>query len=111
VQRHEGYAAGRGTTRKSTKGVRRVDPVADRHLREATAVEVKIGVQNVAREITFDTDASAEEVAAAVTAAVEKGSALTLTGEKGRQLLVPAGVIGYVQLGETEKRGVGFGNI
>lgn len=74
-------------------------------------MEVKIGVQNVAREISFETDASPEEVAKAVTTAIEKGTALTLTGEKGRQLLVPAGVLGYVQLGETEKRGVGFGNI
>jgi ABC-type microcin C transport system duplicated ATPase subunit YejF len=74
-------------------------------------MEVKIGVQNVAREITFETDSSAEEVVAAVSAAIEQGTALTLTGEKGRKLLVPAGVLGYVQLGETEKRGVGFGNI
>jgi hypothetical protein len=74
-------------------------------------VEVKIGVQNVAREITFETDASADEVVKAVTDAVENGSALRLTGEKGRQVLVPAGVLGYVQIGETEKRGVGFGNI
>jgi hypothetical protein len=77
--------------------------------REATAVEVKIGVQNVAREIIFETEASADEVTKAVSAAIEKGTALTLTGEKGRQLLVPAGVLGYVQIGETEKRGVGFG--
>ncbi len=74
-------------------------------------MEVKIGVQNVAREITFETDSSAEEVIAAVSAAIEQGTALTLTGEKGRQLLVPAGVLGYVQLGETEKRGVGFGTL
>ena len=74
-------------------------------------MEVKIGVQNVAREITFETDSSAEEVVAAVSAAIEQGTPLTLTGEKGRKVLVPAGVLGYVQLGETEKRGVGFGNI
>ncbi len=74
-------------------------------------MEVKIGVQNVAREITFETESSAEEVAAAVSAAIEQGIPLRLTGEKGRQVLVLAGVLGYVQLGETEKRGVGFGNI
>ena len=74
-------------------------------------MEVKIGVQNVAREITFETDASADEVVKAVSAAVENGTALTLTGEKGRQLLVPAGVLGHVQIGEAEKRGAGFGNI
>jgi len=74
-------------------------------------MEAKIGVQNVAREITFETDASAEEVVRSVTAAVENGTALMLTGEKGRQLLVPAGVLGYVQIGESEKRGVGFGTL
>ena len=42
-------------------------------------MEVKIGVQNVAREITFDTDATAEEVAKAVAQVVDKGGLLTLT--------------------------------
>ncbi len=74
-------------------------------------MEVKIGVQNVAREISFETDASPEEVAKAVATAIEKGTPLTLTGDKGRQLLIPAGVLGYVSLGETERRGVGFGTI
>jgi uncharacterized protein DUF3107 len=74
-------------------------------------VEVKIGVQNVAREITFETDSSSEDVVTAVNAALEKGTTLTLTGAQGRKLVVPAGVLGYVQLGESEKRGVGFGNI
>lgn len=74
-------------------------------------MEVKIGVQNVAREITFETDSSSEEILSAVNAALEKGTTLTLIGDKGRKLVVPAGVLGYVQLGESEKRGVGFGNI
>jgi ABC-type microcin C transport system duplicated ATPase subunit YejF len=74
-------------------------------------VEVKIGVQNVAREISFETDETADEVVKAVNAALENGTTLTLNGEKGRQLLVPAAVLGYVSIGESEKRGVGFGNI
>lgn len=78
---------------------------------KGTTVEVKIGVQNVAREITFETDESAEEVLKAVGDAIANGTALTLTGEKGRKVMVPAGVLGYVQIGESEKRGVGFGNI
>jgi hypothetical protein len=74
-------------------------------------VEVKIGVQNVAREITFETDASSQEVAKAVAEAVEKGTMLTLTDEKGRQVMVPGSVLGYVSLGESERRGVGFGTL
>lgn len=72
-------------------------------------MEIKIGVQNVAREISIETDASAADVAKAVTQSLEEGSVLTLTDDKGRQVLVPGGAIGYVQIGESEKRGVGFG--
>ena len=53
-------------------------------------MEVKIGVQNVAREITFETDASAEEVVTSVTAAVENGTALMLIATPDA---VPAEVI------------------
>ena len=72
-------------------------------------MEVRIGVQNVAREVVFESSDGAAEVAAAVSASLEKGTVLTLTDDKGRQLLVPASVLGYVQIGESEKRGVGFG--
>jgi len=63
-------------------------------------VEVKIGVH-----------ATAEEVAKAVSQAIDKGGLFTLTDSKGRQLLVPGAVIGYVSLGESERRGVGFGTL
>ena len=72
-------------------------------------MEVRIGVQNVAREVVFESSDGAAEVAAAVSSSLEKGTVLTLTDDKGRQLLVPAAVLGYVQIGESEKRGVGFG--
>jgi hypothetical protein len=78
---------------------------------KGTTVEVRIGVQNVSREVIFESSDSAAEVAAAVNASLEKGTALSLTDDRGRQLLIPAGVLGYVQIGESEKRGVGFGNI
>ena len=55
------------------------------HRRKATHVEVKIGVQRVAREITFETEASAQDVAEAVTQALEKDGLLTLTDDKGRR--------------------------
>ncbi|HET8984008.1 MAG TPA: DUF3107 domain-containing protein [Pedococcus sp.] len=72
-------------------------------------MEVKIGVQHVAREITFETEASAQDVAKAVSQAIEKNGLLTLTDDKGRQIIVPGNVLGYVSLGESERRGVGFG--
>ena len=72
-------------------------------------MEVKIGVQHVAREITFETEASAQDVAKAVSQAIEKNGLLTLTDDKGRQIIVPGNVLGYVSLGESERRGVGYG--
>lgn len=73
-------------------------------------MEVRIGVQNVSREVVFESTESPATVAAAVAASLENGTALSLTDDKGRVVLVPAGVLGYVQIGESEKRGVGFAN-
>jgi hypothetical protein len=72
-------------------------------------VEVKISVQNVAREIEIETDASAKQVSDEVAAAIRDGGVLTLRDAKGRQVIVPGGAIGWVQLGESEKSRVGFG--
>ncbi len=78
--------------------------------RKATTVEVRIGVQNVSREVVIESIQSPDEVAKAVTACIDDGAALSLTDDKGRLLMVPAGALAYVQIGEAEKRGVGFGN-
>jgi hypothetical protein len=40
---------------------------------------------------------------------VSKGSELRLTDEKGRQVIVPGNVLGYVEIGAEEVRRVGFG--
>jgi hypothetical protein len=72
-------------------------------------VEVKIGVQNVAREITFESSQSAQEVAALVEEAVASGALLRLSDEKGRTVIVPGGILGYVEVGVETERRVGFG--
>lgn len=75
-------------------------------------MEVKIGVQNVARELSIETDKSAEEVAAAVRSAVSgPGGILGLTDSKGREILVPVAALAYVQVGDSEKGRVGFGTV
>lgn len=71
-------------------------------------MEVKIGVQNVAREIVIDATGSEGEVHAAVDAALA-GQSLDLRDEKGRRVVVPAGALGYVDLGEPTRGRVGFG--
>jgi len=59
-------------------------------------VEVTIGVQNVARELTLETDSPTSEVTAAVEAALTDGGVLRLIDNRGRSIFVPAGVIGWV---------------
>lgn len=72
-------------------------------------MQITIGVRNVAREITLETEQSAEDVLAAVDKAIADGTTLVLTGEKGRRVAVPTSALGYVELGEEEPRRVGFG--
>ena len=71
-------------------------------------MEVKIGVQNVAREIVLDSAQSADEVAALVEAAVAAGGTLRLTDASGRSVVVPTTVLGYVETGGSGERRVGF---
>jgi hypothetical protein len=71
-------------------------------------VEVKIGVQNVAREIVLETDSSAKDVEEAVTSAL-KGGTLALTDTKGRVIVVPSAALAYIEIGVEEVRRVGFG--
>jgi hypothetical protein len=72
-------------------------------------VEVKIGVQNVARELTIDIDdASAEAVEKQVADAVSGDGLLTLTDTKGRKIVVPGAKLAYVEIGHGTLGTVGF---
>ena len=72
-------------------------------------MEIKIGIQQVNREVVIDTDASSEDVQKAVDTALTEGTPLVLTDERGRKVVVPSGSIGYVDIGEESARRVGFG--
>ncbi|KHL01651.1 DUF3107 domain-containing protein [Sinomonas humi] len=72
-------------------------------------MEIKIGIQNVGREIVLESTQDADAVAKLVAEAISGQTELRLQDEKGRQVIVPAKVIGYVELGAQEQRRVGFG--
>jgi hypothetical protein len=76
-----------------------------------TTVEVRIGVQNVARELGFESNQSVDAVNAVGDQALEKGGTLSLSDDKGRRYVVPVSALGYVHIGETEKSRVGFGTV
>ncbi|TLM75891.1 DUF3107 domain-containing protein [Pseudarthrobacter sp. NamB4] len=72
-------------------------------------MEIKIGVQNVGREIVLESAQDAESVAKVVGEAINEGSELRLKDDKGRLIIVPGNALGYVEIGAEEVRRVGFG--
>lgn len=72
-------------------------------------MEVRIGVQNVTREIVIETDSSPEEVERAVAEAIESAKPLlSLTDRREKRIVVPVASIGYVEIGSDTKQTVGF---
>ena len=74
-------------------------------------VDITIGVQNLARELVVESDQTSEEIAQAVSAALDGKPFLELRDSRGRRLIVPTGSIGYVEIGSEEKGRVGFGSL
>ncbi|HYJ74927.1 MAG TPA: DUF3107 domain-containing protein [Kineosporiaceae bacterium] len=74
-------------------------------------MEVKIGVRDVVREVVLESELTPDAVADAVNDAVSSQSLLRLTDDKGRLVIVPGSLIGYVEIGAPETRRVGFGGL
>ena len=55
-------------------------------------MDIELGIQNVARTVTFSTEQSADEVNNVIA-------------------VVPAGSLGYAIIGSETKHAVGFGNL
>jgi hypothetical protein len=73
-------------------------------------VEVKVGVKGAPRELTIESSLTPDELAAAVREALAAdGGILVLVDDKGKQLIVPAEKLAYVEIGESNERRVGFG--
>jgi hypothetical protein len=73
-------------------------------------VEVKIGVIHASRELTLETNQSADEVHKAVAEALSgKRGVFELHDERGRSVHVPAEKLAYVEISGEASRKVGFG--
>ena len=70
---------------------------------------IRIAVTNVSSELSFNTDQSSKEIKSAIDKAIKEGSTLSLTDVKGREFIVPAEKIGFIEIGEQSERRVGFG--
>jgi hypothetical protein len=71
-------------------------------------MEVKIGVQHAPRELSVDTPDSAEDIQTALDKALADNSTFAVTDSRGRQVLVPARNIAYVEIGSGVAGQVGF---
>ncbi|MET0853297.1 MAG: DUF3107 domain-containing protein [Microterricola sp.] len=72
-------------------------------------MDIRIGIQNSPREISFETSQPVAEIEKAV-AAVLAGEVgyLKLRDDKGNTYIVPSATFAYIEIGTEESRRVGF---
>jgi len=72
-------------------------------------VDIRIGIVNAPRELSFESDQTAAQIADAVNGALaERGGSLQLRDDKGTMYVVPSAGIAYVEIGSDQARRVGF---
>lgn len=73
------------------------------------AVDIRIGIANTAREISFETSQTATEVEQVIAAALDAASThFSLRDDKGKLYIVPTANLAYVEIGSDTTRRVGF---
>ncbi|MDD7385116.1 MAG: DUF3107 domain-containing protein [Actinomycetaceae bacterium] len=72
-------------------------------------MQIKIGIQNINREISLDVSENPDDIHAHVREALDHNQPLILTDKDGSTVVVPAGMLGYVQTIQESPRHVGFG--
>ena len=72
-------------------------------------MDIRIGIINTPREITFESSQTAPEVEQLVTAAIESGAPfIKLADSKGKLFLLPTASLAYIEIGTESARRVGF---
>ena len=74
-------------------------------------MDIKVGIQHVSREVVVDSSETAKDIVEAFSSALANDTLLRLTDTHGRQVLIPAGKVAYIDLGEENARRVGFGTL
>ncbi len=72
-------------------------------------MDIHIGIRNVGRELSFESEETADAVQRTVETALGAGAPVVLDDAKGRRFIIPADALGYIEVGATEARRVGFG--
>ena len=72
-------------------------------------MDIRIGIANSPREISFESSQTPAEVEKTVSAALDSDAKfIKLTDDKGRVYIVPTASFSYLEVGPGESRRVGF---
>ncbi len=72
-------------------------------------MDIRIGILNAPRELSFESSQTADEITEQVSTALTTGTGfLRLSDDKGKIYLVPTAGIAYVEIGTEESRRIGF---
>lgn len=72
-------------------------------------MDIRIGITNTGRELSFESSESAESIKTTVASALDQGAShLSFTDVKGNSYLVPTANLAFVEVGSEETRRVGF---
>lgn len=72
-------------------------------------MEIRIGIANTPRELSFESNQSADAVKETVTKALDSDVAyVTFSDVKGNTYIVPTAGITFIEVGTEESRRVGF---
>lgn len=72
-------------------------------------MDIRIGLTQVARELSFETDESRKDIEKRLTEALKNETGVvSFESTKGNAYLIPVRNIGYIEYGEEEERRIGF---
>lgn len=72
-------------------------------------MDIRIGIANSPREISFETSQSAADVEKVVAAALDSDAKfIKLSDDKGKVYIVPVASFSYIEVGSESARRVGF---
>ncbi|WZH36026.1 MAG: DUF3107 domain-containing protein [Microbacterium enclense] len=72
-------------------------------------MEIRIGITNTGRELSFETNESSDVVKSSVASALDSSAShVTFTDVKGNSYIVPTANLAFIELGTEESRRVGF---
>lgn len=80
-------------------------------LSQSHKTEVRIAIVQIPGEITFESPLTAVQIREAVSAALSGGTPLILSDVRGKEIIISAEKIGFVEIGEQAERRVGFGSV